>query len=453
MQKFYTDGFFSVSPEFGFLPIKAPLQSLPTKYAKVQTLIDDLPKLISDNAELNKAIAALPEYDISTEKDVFIIQALYRAYAFLTSAYLLAPAHHNKKNEIYGKALNVLPANVAKPFVTAAEKLEVQPWLEYHYAYSLGNYVKIDPNQALHWKNLKMACSFTGQADEIGFIMNHVYINEKSPDLIKAIFMYFDNQELAGIKLFLETLKEMNARRQTMWQASDHRHYNNFRAFIMGIKGNEEIFGSGVKYQLGTADDNTPRQYRGQTGAQDDIIPTADIFSGVTSYYPNNQLTAYLKDLREYRPKCVQHFFHDLQQDIASKPPKDFFQGTDHNGLVYLLAAIEQIYLFRNGHWQFVQKYIMANTKYATASGGTPVISWLPNQIEACLKALSDLIILIDVKKLNDSEKIIFMEIKANQANKVNLLEKQLEELRKENFSVERIYDLNIDNNLEDQKS
>jgi hypothetical protein len=45
------------------------------------------------------------------------------------------------------------------------------------------------------------------------------------------------------------------------------------------------------------------------------------------------------------------------------------------------------------------------------------------------------------------------MEIKANQANKVNLLEKQLEELRKENFSVERIYDLNIDNNLEDQKS
>jgi indoleamine 2,3-dioxygenase len=453
MQNNYTDGFFKVSPEHGFLPIKEPLKSLPDKYKAVQQLIDNLPTLILDLKQLNTAIAQLPEYDVSAETDVFVIQALYRAYAFLTSAYLLAPAHHNQKDGIYGKALNMLPANLAKPFVTAAEKLDVTPWLEYHYAYSLGNYVKIDPHKPLHWNNLKMACSFTGNSDETGFIMNHVYINEKSPDLLKAIYMYLGNQELEGIKLFYHTLVEMNERRKTMWMASDHRHYNNFRTFIMGIKGNEQIFGPGVRYELGNATDMEYRQYRGQTGAQDDIIPTADIFSGVTEYYPENQLTAYLKDLREYRPKCVQHFFKDLQTNLAKKSPKEFFKQHDHNGLLYLLAAIEQIYLFRNGHWQFVQKYIMANTKYSTATGGTPVISWLPNQIEACLKALSVLITSIDVKNLGIDEAFMFSSIKDNQAKKLELLDKQLDELKKENFSVARIYNFNIENDLEDRTS
>ena len=49
--------------------------------------------------------------------------------------------------------------------------------------------------------------------------------------------------------------------------------------------------------------------------------------------------------------------------------------------MCYLLAIVEEIYKFRNGHWQFVQKYIVANTKYAKATGGTPIFSWIPNQI------------------------------------------------------------------------
>ena len=452
MQNQYTDGFFSVSPEYGFLPIKEPLKSLPTKYEVAQNLIGALHNLISNNQNLNAAIAELPEYDISAETDPFVIQAIFRAYTFLSSAYLLAPAHHNQKHGVYGKALNILPANLAKPLVAAAQKLDVMPWLDYHYAYSLGNYVKIDPQKPLHWNNLKMACSFTDSADEIGFIMNHVYINEKSPDMVKAIYMYFSDQELAGIKLFYTTLVEMNERRKTMWQASDHKNYNRFRTFIMGIKGNEQIFGAGVKYQLGDETDGEYRQYRGQTGAQDDIIPTADIFTGITEYYPDNQLTAYLKDLREYRPKCVQRFFVDLQASVKNKPLKQFFEANDHNGLLYLLAAVEQIYLFRNGHWQFVQKYIMANTKYGTATGGTPVISWLPNQIEACLKALSVLIAMIDIKELDIHAAFMFEEISNNQSKKIHLLEQQLEELRKENFNVTRIYNFNIDNNLEDRQ-
>ena len=50
-----------------------------------------------------------------------------------------------------------------------------------------------------------------------------------------------------------------------------------------------------------------------------------------------------------------------------------------------LNAIVDQIFIFRNGHWMFVQKYIMANTAYPIATGGTPITSWLPNQIQACL--------------------------------------------------------------------
>lgn len=54
--------------------------------------------------------------------------------------------------------------------------------------------------------------------------------------------------------------------------------------------------------------------------------------------------------------------------------------------LIFLLKIVDEVYLFRNGHWQFVQKYIMSNTKYPKATGGTPITSWLINQIEAVLK-------------------------------------------------------------------
>lgn len=56
-----------------------------------------------------------------------------------------------------------------------------------------------------------------------------------------------------------------------MWNESIPRNYLNFRTFIMGIKGNEEIFPNGVVYR--GVYDNKPQSFRGETGAQDSIIP------------------------------------------------------------------------------------------------------------------------------------------------------------------------------------
>ena len=142
------------------------------------------------------------------------------------------------------------------------------------------------------------------------------------------------------------------------------------------MKGNEELFGPGIVYQ-GCFNDE-PRAFRGQTGAQDDIIPTQDIFTGLTEYYPQNKLTEYLVDLRQYRPRCVQTFFDDLRAAFGGKAllkhlsqlpvegAEDSAATAAHRAeaLVWLWRIVDEIYRFRNGHWQFVQQYIMANTRY-----------------------------------------------------------------------------------------
>jgi len=441
MKSEYTDGIFNVSSTYGFLPMFEPLDNLPEIYASVQHVINRLDTVLLKNEGLIEGdIKVMPNLVeiIKKEEDKKVLQALYRAYTFLTSGYLLAPAHFGKDgNGNYGKAYQVLPAQLAMPLVTVSEKLDVAPWLDYHYAYSLGNYVKINPDGNLHWNNLKMACSFTGTQDEVGFIMNHVYINEVSPNLVSGIFQSLAGKRKDGLKLVLETIRDMNERRRTMWKASRPQHYNDFRAFIMGIEGNDEIFGNGVVYE-GCGEE--PRKYRGQTGAQDDIIPSLDIFTGVIEYYPDNMLTKYLLDLRKYRPKCVQEYFKDLEKEAP-----DFRKLLDQEELILLLGIVEGIYKYRNGHWGFCVTYILKNTKYAKATGGTPIITWIPNQIGAVLSYMKDLI-----DKIGESNDELFVRLKNEHQQKVDLLNNQIEEMRNQNYSVDKVSDLfgNLDDKI-----
>jgi indoleamine 2,3-dioxygenase len=122
---------------------------------------------------------AMPNYVdlVAKETEPLRLQALFRAYSFLTSAYTLEPSYREfLKSGNYGRAKSVIPEQLSQPFVKVAEKLDYIPWMDYHYSYSLGNYVKKDPAGDLHWKNLGMAVKFAGTTDEIGFIMLHVYV-------------------------------------------------------------------------------------------------------------------------------------------------------------------------------------------------------------------------------------------------------------------------------------
>ncbi len=429
MQFPYTDGFFSIDSKHGFLPIKDPIQYLPPIYESVQTIINMLPELIHDGDKLKYMIDTLPNLieNVQQETDIFMYQALYRAYTFITSAYLLQPAFANQNEGKYGQGRQVLPENLTQPLEYVASKLDVFPWLDYHYAYSLGNYIKKDPNGGFEYTNLDMACKFSGTSDETGFIMVHVDINSNSPNLIKGIEMVTSGSDInSGLELIYETMKIINERRRTMWKASNHKNYNNFRAFIMGIKGNTDIFGEGVYYE-GSSDHNL-RTYRGQSGSQDDIIPSVDIFSGLFKYYPDNVLTQYLLDMRQYRPKVVQYFLSDLEKNCIN------FENLDDKGLELLYLIQEEVHNFRNGHWMFVQKYIMENTKYQVATGGTPITTWIPNQIEAVLHYMGKIL-----EKLKGT---VFYENKYEDwKERCGVLLKQINELKKADYNVELVYE------------
>lgn len=423
----YTDNFFSIDEINGFLPIKAPLAELPERYSDVQSIITSLPDLIAQEDLLEKSILYLGNKIelVKQETDIFVIQALYRAYTFLTSAYLLEPSHKNKSNGKYGVGRNILPPQLTQPLEWVASKLDVYPWLDYHYAYSLGNWVKKDPDSGFEYTNLNMACKFSGTTDEIGFIMVHVDINSHSPNLIRGIQLFNNTDKLAGLELILNTMEKINERRKTMWNASNPANYNNFRAFIMGIKGNADIFGPGVKYE--GSENQELRTYRGQSGSQDDIIPTVDIFTGLFKFYPDNILTQYLLDMRTYRPKPVQNFLSDLEKNHVN------FIELEDNELKVLYKILEQVHNFRNGHWMFVQKYIMANTKYNVATGGTPITTWIPNQIEAVIAYMKILL-----ERIKDSE--FKLSNKTDLDYRYNVLVSQIEELKKANYDVNLVY-------------
>jgi indoleamine 2,3-dioxygenase len=43
---------------------------------------------------------------------------------------------------------------------------------------------------------------------------------------------------------------------------------------------------------------------------------------------------------------------------------------------------------FRWRHWCFAREYILKRTEHPTATGGSPIVTWLPNQLEAVLEEM-----------------------------------------------------------------
>uniref|UniRef100_UPI00404805B6 hypothetical protein n=1 Tax=Algoriphagus sp. TaxID=1872435 RepID=UPI00404805B6 len=89
----------------------------------------------------------------------------------------------------------------------------------------------------------------------------------------------------------------------------------------------------------------------------------------------------------------------------------------------------------------------MQNTAYPKATGGTPITSWIPNQIKAVLGAMNDL-----SKKLKESEKFSKKVWKQSYDKKATLLNKQLEIVSIDVFDPEAVFKLNKDLGYQDFK-
>lgn len=126
---------FMVSTTRGFLPRMDPVVTLPPEFDPLESILQRMPVktasgepglLAHGNGQLGEAVhKELPDLTEFVDKyrhDLPLMNALYRDYSFLASAYLLEPCHERfVRGEEYGLGRQVLPANVARPIAKCAE--------------------------------------------------------------------------------------------------------------------------------------------------------------------------------------------------------------------------------------------------------------------------------------------------------------------------------------------
>ena len=62
----------------------------------------------------------------------------------------------------------------------------------------------------------------------------------------------------------------------------------------------------------------------------------------------------------------------------------------DPSSAALYLLALNQVRDFRWRHWCFTREYILKKTSHPTATGGSPIVTWLPNQLQAVMQAMVD---------------------------------------------------------------
>lgn len=125
---------FMVSKTRGFLPRANPVVELPEAFAALESILtrmpvkrlDGTPGLLAegklgDAILITKELPDLTEAMDTVRHDLPMLNALYRDYSFLASAFLLEPCHMRFiRGEEYGLGRDVLPACIARPIARCA---------------------------------------------------------------------------------------------------------------------------------------------------------------------------------------------------------------------------------------------------------------------------------------------------------------------------------------------
>ncbi|KAI8093285.1 uncharacterized protein BX664DRAFT_329380 [Halteromyces radiatus] len=432
---------FTVGTPNGFLPRQDPLVTLPDEFKRLESLLQRMPIQLLDgqpgllaSGQFGEAVKdELPLYDVDHIEDQHLLSALFRDYSFAASAYLLEPCDvlYRQRKE-YGLGRKVLPMNIAVPLDKVAKKIHSKPFMEYALSYALYNYKRLNPLADLTYDNLALVRAFAGSESEKGFVLNHVTMVSHSPKLVKYAVGALEaaankdrarfDQQMAGLN---ETYETINNEMEMMWSRSLPEDYIDFRTFIMGTK-NQPMFPDGVIYE-GVSD--RPVVHRGESGANDSMVPLGDNLLQITELMPENPLTTVLRDFRSYRPTNHREFLEHVQ-DRAKKVNLKEFALQDPNSAALYLSNVDQIRAFRHRHWNFTKEYIIKYTDHPVATGGSPIVTWLPNQLSAVLDLLNEVSAGIDREQLTEANKIRVDEIGKRAIAQQRFLTREVEKLR-----------------------
>jgi hypothetical protein len=190
--------------------------------------------------------------------------------------------------------------------------------MEYAGSYALYNYhlanPSLDPNiLTTPPSNIRLIRAFEHGLDpsssEAGFVLVHIEMVRHSGPLIAGAVGCIDAATSSGqrdraalntgLASVLGAMRRVNATMETMWARSRPTEYTSFRTFIFGITS-QSMFPDGVVYEGVEELGGKPVSFRGESGANDSMVPLVDNLLGVRM--PATPLTEILKDFRRYRP-------------------------------------------------------------------------------------------------------------------------------------------------------
>jgi indoleamine 2,3-dioxygenase len=269
-----------------------------------------------------------------------------------------------------------------------------KPFMEYAGSYALFNYRLVEQEKGLAYDNLRLVRAFEHGLDptssEAGFVLVHIAMVKESGPLVKGTTETLegcisDDREKFddGLRTVVGALKKVNAVMNTMWDKSKPKGYTMFRTFIFGITS-QSMFPNGVIYE-GVSDE--PMSFRGESGANDSMIPMCDNLLQLA--LPETPLTDILKDFRQYRPGNHREFLESVRDSAQQSGVRAYAKKDSVSAALYL-QALDQVRDFRWRHWCFTREYILKHTAHPTATGGSPIVTWLPNQLTAVLTQMAE---------------------------------------------------------------
>lgn len=291
--------------------------------------------------------------------------------------------------------------------------------MSYAASYALYNYYLEDPALGVTtYSNLRLIRAFENGLDprssEAGFILTHVHMVQETGPLISGAVSLLKTIEQnpedipaaqSACRTMLHAMHKIEAAMEDMWSHSRPKDYTSYRTFIFGVT-NQSMFPDGVVYE--GENNDKPMFFRGESGANDSIIPLLDHILEVPM--PKNPLTDILIDFRNYRPQPHRQFLAYMMSKAAELGVREYC--TQDIELVQLyLKLLDHVRSFRWRHWLFAREYIIKRSKHPTATGGSPIVTWLPNQLMAVMDLMEDVYDQSGLKQMinNDGEELRYV--------------------------------------------
>lgn len=364
----------------GFLPSSDPIQALPEVFRPWDDIVHALPKLFL-TSQLQDAILSLPAFIVEDLTSLHDYERAMLMLSYLAHAYVW----HNTQT---AKPSEKLPAILAKPWDTIAKKIGRPPILSYA-SYALYNWYRIDPKKPVELGNIALLQNFLGGEDEEWFILIHVDIEAKAIIGLNALLPAIKAAKEQDITALINALEKIGHSLEQMCSVLDRMpehcdpyiYFNRVRPYIHGWKNNPALQ-NGLIYE-GVSE--TPRFYKGETGAQSSIIPCFDALLGVK--HADNPLKQHLDEMQDYMPPDHRELLTFLMQHSLVRDAVQQHKDNETLREIYNLC-IMHIARFRKTHVGYAAQYIQKQSQVTLANptqvgtGGTPFMHYLRTHLD-----------------------------------------------------------------------